>query len=99
MARQLTTQNIFQLIVNGVTGNMEIVLQRVEMAWEKNTGLKSRKSCMEEPRVKVMQECQSRASKDFAQVNWRQKHKIIIFSNFWLETKKNAIDNKCGTFF
>ena len=32
MARQLTTQNIFQLIVNGVTGNMEIVLQRVEMA-------------------------------------------------------------------
>ena len=32
MARKLTTQNIFQLIVNGVTGNMEIVLQRVEMA-------------------------------------------------------------------
>ena len=32
MARQLTTQNVFQLIVNGVTGNMEIVLQRVEMA-------------------------------------------------------------------
>ena len=69
MARKLTTQSIFQLIVNGVTGNMAIVLQRVEMELEKTTGSKNRKNSMEARHVKGMQKWQKHASLGFVQVN------------------------------